>query len=164
MTEIIQMPRDGIVQEGALTKAGQNWLARLGDRIGRLASTATDFLAAGNTITTAGGIWASMVPDVSEGGGTWTPDLGVALDFIRTLSGPLTIAFPANLPGDAYPIFSVMVIQNSTGGWPVDYGTGFVGQAPVILTNPGDRTLIGMKVIGRNPDVFTAWACKGIAA
>lgn len=164
MTDIIKKPRDGVVRDGVLTGAGDRWLTLLGDRISKLASSAPDFLSGNDEITTSRGIWESMAPDISEGGGTWAPDLGVALDFIRTLSGPLTIAFPANVPGNAYPIFSVMVIQNSTGGWTVDCGTGFLGAVPVTFSNPGDRTLLGFKVIGRNPDLFTAWACKGIAA
>lgn len=164
MTDIIKMPRDGLVANGNMTKAGLNWLARVGDRVSRLASDAASFLGASGTIVTSEGVWASMVPVVSEGGGTWSPDLGEALDFIRTLSGALTISFPSNVPGNAYPIFSVMLIQNSVGGWTVDFGTGFEGAVPIVFSNPGDKTLIGVKVTGRNPDTFTAWACKGIEA
>lgn len=162
MTDIIQMPRDGIVRGGNLTKAGQNWLARLGDRISRLAGDAVSFLQAGPAIPTAGGIWAAMETSISEGGGTWSPDLGLALDFERTISAPLTINFPSNVPGNARAIFSATIVQNSTGGWPVDFGDGFEGAVPVVFSNPGDKTILGLKVTGDG--TFTAWACKGISA
>jgi hypothetical protein len=56
----------------------------------------------------------------------------------------------------------VWVTQNSTGGWPVSFGTGFRGTAPAVLTNPGDMTLLGFNVMGDG--YFTGWAVKGIPA
>jgi hypothetical protein len=56
----------------------------------------------------------------------------------------------------------VWITQNSTGGWPVAFGTGFRGGAPTVLMNPGDMTLLGFNVMGDG--YFTGWAVKGIPA
>jgi hypothetical protein len=161
---VIKMPKGGIQNpNGQLTTAGYRLLGDIAERVSdEPATSAEQFLASGPGLVKAEAIWGTMDPAESTGGGDWQPDLGERLHFKRTLSGPTTILFPANVPPDAEPYFSVWVIQNSVGGWAVDYGPGFLGQAPVILTAANDRTLLGFNIFSASE--FTGWAVKGIQA
>jgi hypothetical protein len=162
--DIIAFPKGGIQDaSGVLNPAGHSMLARMVDRLARVAGTAEQFLVGGKSLIRAQAIFAATKAVPFSGGGEWAPDLSSRLNFKITINAPLTILYPANVPqGDSEPFFSVWVEQGSAGGWPVSYGPGFMGQAPVVLANPGDRTLLGFNVYSESE--YTGWAVKGVPA
>ncbi len=166
MSDFLVMPKGGLQSpDGKFTRATFTLLEAITSRVAvPPANSGQKVMAGGNGYITAGALWETMVPVPTAGGGDWQPDLTTVLDFARVLSGASTILFP-NLPMDnALPFFSVLVVQNALGGNALAMGQGFVGQPPVILTSANDMTLLGFKVLSRNPNTFTGWAVKGIQA
>lgn len=164
--ELLVMPKGGLqAPDGKFTRATFTLLEAITKRVSiPPANSAEELLAGGKGYVTAGAIWDMMVPDPTTGGGDWQPDLTYALDFARVLSGASTVLFPVLPMDSALPFFSVLVVQNALGGNALAMGDGFLGQPPVILTSANDMTLLGFKVLSRNPNTFTGWAVKGIQA
>ncbi len=160
---ILVMPKAAIQDAGGqLTKTGHSLIAALVDRVSvPPAGSAEEFLVGGKALIRSEALWDAMKPVETTGGGSWQPDLGSRLQFKRTISSPLTILYPANLPADdSEPFYGVWLTQDSVGGWTVDFGPGFAGEEPEVLTGAGDRTLLGFNVISATE--FTAWSVKGI--
>lgn len=165
---VLIMPKGGIqTSDGKLTPAGHSLLSELTRRnSAEPANSAEKLMAGGKGNVTAEAVWSVMRTQPTLGGGDWTPDLRQGLHFKRQLAGPTRILFPVNVPrgkdGPVEPYFSVWVMQNSVGGWPVSYGPGFWGQPPVIKTGANEMTLIGFNVFSNDPPIYTAWAVKGV--
>jgi hypothetical protein len=163
VSDKIVMPKGDLVDgQGRLTAAGRHYLAALGNRVAdKPAETAAELLAGGPAMVRAQALWDTMFTDVSEGAGHWSPDLSQKLDFRRTVTGATVIDYPVNALEGASLFYSVELVMDGIGGWPVTFGGGFAGEAPVIFTNANDITLLGFKL--RGPSSFTAWAVKGIS-
>jgi hypothetical protein len=163
--EILVMPKAAIqTPDGQLTPTGRKLIGSLVDRVSvPPAGSAEEFLVGGKAMIRSQALFGATKAIPTSGGGSWQPDLGSRLHFKRTVSGPLTILFPANIPDeDSEPFFSVWLTMDSVGGWTVDFGPGFEGQAPTVLASPGDRTLLGFNITGEG--TFTGWSVKGIQA
>jgi len=162
----LKMPIGGLQDpNGQFNRAGTTLLSKIVERVSaEPASDAEKLLAGGRGAVSADAVWEAMVPVPTTGSGDFRPDMTKTVDFVRTLSGPSTVLFPELGMDDALPYFSILAKQDSIGGWSLDWGAGFQGEPPVILTAANDQTLVGGKVLTRNPDTFTAWAVKGMQA
>lgn len=158
----LQMPKGGLTgADGKLTAPGQHYLAEVGDRLSNApAGDASTLLLGGDALVAAQALWDTMVSDVSSGAGHWSPNIGAKLDFVRTVTGVTVIDYPSNVPEAASLFYSAMIKMDGVGGWAVTMGEGFEGEAPSLLTDAFDKTLVGFKVTG--PATWTAWAIKGI--
>lgn len=162
MTTKIIMPVGSLIgADRQLTPAARAYLAAIGNRVtNKPATTAAELLAGASTLVEAQAIWDALVTDKSSGAGHWSPDLAVKLDFWRTITGATVIDYPLHPFANAALFYSVRVIMDGNGGWPVTFGDGFEGEEPVILDGANDITMLGFQVTG--PASFTAWAIKGI--
>lgn len=165
-TKKLQAPKGDMVgADGKPTAAWLHYLAELGDRMANSpAQDAASLLAGGQVLVYAQSLWDALVSDVSQGAGSWSPDLNTSLNFTRMVTGVSTIRYPSFILNGALPAltYGVMVKQGNGGGWSVSMGAGFEGTAPVILTGNGDRTLLGFLLTG--PATFTGWTVKQIPA
>jgi len=167
MADLFKMPKAGMFDaQGRLTPAGHRFLTGIetavNSRTQGVAGTAEDVLTPSEKVIQTQGLWETMATEGQSGADIFTPDLGHRLDFQWTLTGVTTMAFPANIPAGAYPFFSVLFIQDGSGGRMLSMGSGYVGEAVEILDGANDMTLCGFKVLGAA--AFTGWAIKGIEA
>jgi len=70
-----------------------------------------------------------------------------------TLIGDATLANPSNIPAGVRGQYSLIVVQDGTGGWALSYGAAFLPAAtgrelPAIATDPGATTLINFETDG----------------
>lgn len=165
-TRKLQAPKGDMVgPNGKPTAAWLHYLAEMGDRMANSPTqNAQELLAGGQTLVYAQSLWDALVSDVSQGAGSWSPDLNTSLNFTRTVTGVSTINYPSFALSGSQPAltYGVMVKQGNGGGWTVNMGAGFEGAPPVIITGNGDRTLLGFLLTG--PATFTGWTVKQIPA
>ena len=154
----IRVPKAGLFRQGGkLNQPMHHLVATLTGRVENApASNAAGVLSGDARLIQSQGLWDTMDPSVSQGSGIWKPDLSVALDFIRVVTGATTIGFPESIPGNARPFYSVLIVQS--GGYPVTFADELFNEAPVIYDGAEDETLIGMKVRTRDPETFLAWS------
>lgn len=82
-------------------------------------------------------------------------DFSVAQTARLTLTGDATLANPVNLPAARRGQYSLLVVQDGTGGWTLSYGSAFKptatgGALPDIATTPNAVTLLVFECDGTN--------------
>lgn len=158
-------PKRGLFDDkGNLSKSGIDYLAGVGRSTEPRAKTAAGVMGGGNSVIQSRGLWATMNGVISEGAELYRPDLLAGLDHDFLMTGAVQVGPPQNIPGVSRPFFSVMFIQDATGGRPLSFTDALEGEPPIIFEGANDKTLCGFKVVSRNPDRFLAYTIKGIVA